>query len=103
MAADGDLVAVQQWSGLGTEANSIHPHVGLSPGGADDGQARLSCLDHGMARLNSLSSEHHAVIRCRPYSCLTGSNGIPLAAEFKVDHRLIPRRKSRRRNVSAGL
>ncbi len=101
--ADADLVAVQQRSGLRPQANPVDPHFCLGRCGPNGGRARLSGLYQSVARLHPLAFQHHFIVRRRSDSCLTGSYGVSLAADFEMDHRYPAGKKSNRRNVSAGM
>jgi hypothetical protein len=86
----GDFVTVEQRSWLGTQPNPIHPN--FHPGcRSPNGRAAGASLYDSMPGVYTLAFQHHSIIGRRPYDCLTGGDGVPLAVDLEMDHRLIPR------------
>ena len=84
---DGDLVTVQKRRGLRPQANSVDPHLRLGRCRPNRGGARRSGLHYRVPRLHPLTLQHHFIVRRRSDGCLTGGYGVPLAADFEMDHR----------------
>jgi hypothetical protein len=86
---------------LGTQSDSIDQDLGPGRCGPYRRGAGSS-LHHRVLGVHPLAGEHHGTVRGRPYDCLTGGDDVPLAVDFEMDHRLIPR-KIEWRNVPADL
>jgi hypothetical protein len=94
---------VQQWGGVATQSHAIHSDLGIGPDHPDGRGSRLGGLHYRVTCVDSLTAQYHAVVRCRSYGCLTGGDGVSVAADLEMEHRCEPEKKVERRNVSAGL
>ena len=102
MRPDRDLVAMEERRRLGPQADTIHQDLRPCGGRPDCHGPQGGSLENRMPGLHSLAPQHHPAVRGRPYDCFTGGDDMPLAVDFEMDHRLIPR-KIEWRNVSVDL
>jgi hypothetical protein len=92
---------MEQRGRLGPQSNSIDQDLGPGRGGPYRRGPGSSPHDRVLG-MYPLAGEHHSIVRGRPYDCFTGGDDMPLAVDFEMDHRLIPR-KIEWRNVPADL
>jgi len=81
-----DFIAVQNWGGVRAMTNAIDPKVGPGVGRTDGKAAVGHPLHDRVTRLDPFPFEYDGTVGCRTYDRLTGSDGHPPAADFKVHH-----------------
>src|SRR4051812_1477874 len=83
---------MQERRRFGPEAYSIDQNLGTRFRWPDGSGTLGRALHDGMPGMHALPDEHHRILRRRAYDCITGGDRVPLAADFEMDHRLIPKK-----------
>jgi hypothetical protein len=94
MSADLDLVPVKQRGRIGSQPNAVDPDLGGAVRRPDGRRSGRHPLHDRVTRPHPLPFQDNLAVRSRTYDCLAGGDGVPLAVDFEMDHRLILRIKS---------